>query len=618
MRFTHYLAFILMLLHTYVYAEGTKQLRPSSGNYGYLQINDKARTFATYLASEDERLYIHISNAREKIYFGFGNIKNGPNNTTDVWYRIKSPNGTVVLGPTRVVNNGTGYISSYNRAVAGPSILNGSGYNALSFHPTDTGDYYIEFNQGSPTVITNPNNNKRLFDLFDITVIDTVSMQAKNGRVWSKNWDITTDGGTNGFNGTFYVYSNDGVVTSINFNGMQPHAFRLACNSTGTANTGNPIEDRKSRDGNSTYSSYKIFLNDPDIRVYPNGVIGTLQTSLSLTGCAPNYCLNVTTDAPGFMEFIVDLNGIPGYQSNSRDLVFGQTVNAGTTCIPWDGKDGLGQQINQTVNFEVLAEYKFGLTNLPMFDVENFSGGFIVSSIRPSVIKPKLFWDDSEITGGSTNLTGCSSNACHPWPSNNFGDERTINTWWYVNVQRDTIITQDISRPSPSAVGITSLCDTNTNQSYSTTLVPGNSYTWRIKKGRILGSNNSNSVIIKPTFGIDTLTVLESNIISCFEDTVFIYNYPVPNPQIDGDTIVCGIGVIDIYNVNQIIPLNSYEWTVSGGLIQSGQNSSNIVINWSDYGRKYIELKEINPNGCNTIKRKYVDVVHKPSPSINH
>lgn len=601
-----------MAFSNFIIAEGTKQLRPASGDFGYLQINDKGRTFATYIANEDERLYIHISNRKEKIYFGFGNIKNGTTNVTDVWYRIKNQSGNIVYGPFKVTNTGKGYISSYSRAIAGPNILNSSGYSALEYTPIDTGDYYIEFNQGHATNISNPNNNKRVFENFDITVIDTVIMQARNGRVWSKNWDITTDGGTNGFKATFYVYSNDGVVTSVNFNGMQPHAFRLACNSTGCTNTGNPLEDRKSRLGNYTYSSYKIFLNDPDINVYPNGIIGTLKASLSLTGCAPNYCLNVTTDAAGYMEFLVDLNGVSGYQKNSADVVFGQNVEKGTTCIPWNGKDGLGNQINQSINFEVLAEYKFGLTNLPLFDVENFNAGLIVSSIRPSVIKPKLFWDDTDISGGASNLIGCTSTACHAWPSRNFGDERTINTWWYVNVQKDTIITQDISRPAPSILGKNILCDIDTNRIFSTNLIPGNNYLWRIKKGAILGSNSNHTVEIKPVYGIDTLTVLESNILSCFEDSIFIYNYPVPSAIFTGDSLVCGTGTINIYNVSNVILGNTYEWTVFGGVLESGQGTSSINVKWNSIGTNFIELKELNKNGCNKNYRKNIHVYQKP------
>ncbi len=600
------------------YSEGTKQLRPSSGDFGYIQINDRQRTFATYLAAEDERLHINIASAREKVYFGFGRITDGSTAMTDVWYRIKDPNGNIVAGPTRIPTSGTGFISTYSRAIAGPTKLSGSGYPAIVFTPTMVGDYYIEFNQGSGTVITNPNGNKRIFELFDLTVIDTVSLTAKPGRLWCKNWDITTNSGTNAFRGTFFVYSTDGVVTSINFNGIQPHAFRVACNSTGCVNTGNPALDRQSRSGNFTYSSYKIFLNDPDRNVYPSGVIGSLKTDIQLTGCAPNYCLNITTDAAGYIEFVVNLNGIPGYQSGTRDLIFGQNVSNGTTCIPWDGNDGLGNRITQNINFEINAEYKFGLTNLPIFDAENFTNGLIVTSIRPLVIKPRLFWDDSKITGGTSNFTGCVSNACHPWPSNGFGDERTINTWWYVNVERDTIITQTLPRPQPNIVGNNTFCKLDTSITFYTQNNSGSTYLWRSSKSAISGSNTTSSINYRTKLGIDTLTVLETNNIGCFEDSIFVYTYPYPTPEISGDTLVCDINTVDIYSILNNT-LNTKSWTVNRGIVLDGTGTNAVQIRWTSLGIGYVEVLESNPNGCATTKRLNIKVVAKPIiNSINH
>lgn len=609
---------LFLLLCSNSSAEGTKQLRPSSGDFGYIQINDKQRTFATYIAAEDERLYINVASANEKIYFGFGRITDGSNAMTDVWYRIKDPNGNVVAGPSKIPTTGTGYISTYSRALAGPTKLSGSGYPAIVFTPTKIGDYYIEFNQGSGTVVTNPNGNKRIFELFDITVIDTVSLTAKTGRLWSKNWDITSNGGSNAFKGTFFVYSTDGVVTSINFNGIQPHAFRVACNSTGCVNTGNPVLDRQSRTGNYTYSSYKIFLNDPDRNVYPSGVIGSLQTDIQLTGCAPNYCLNITTDAAGYIEFVVDLNGTPGYQSGTKDLIFGQDVTSGTTCIPWDGNDGLGNRITQNINFQINAEYKFGLTNLPIFDAENFSNGLIVSSIRPSIIKPRLFWDDSKLSGGTSNLNGCTSVACHAWPSNGFGDERTINTWWYVNVARDTIITQTLARPQPKIIGSNLFCKIDSSINFSTTNNSGSTFSWRSKKNAITSSTTSSSINYKTKLGIDTLTVLETNNIGCFEDSLFVFTYPYPSPEITGDTIVCDINTVDVYSILNNT-LNTKTWTVNKGVVLDGAGTNEVQIRWTSLGNGYVEVLETNPNGCATAKRTYIKVVAKPpSKIINH
>ncbi len=606
----------LSILNTF--AEGSKQLRPSSSDFGYIQINDKARTFATYSAAADERMYIHVKSVSEKIYFGFGRITDGSAQKTDVYFRIKDPNGNIVMGPTKIPSTGTGYISSYAKAAAGPTKLNATGYPALVYKPLRTGDYYIEFNQGSGTVVTTNNTNKRVFEDFDITVIDTVANAAKPGRLWSKNWDITSNSGTNQFKGTFYVYSSDGVVTSINLNGVQPHAFRVACNSTGCVNTGNPALDRQSRAGNYTYSSYKIFLNDPDNVEYPSGVIGSLQTDIQLTGCAPNYCLNVTTDAPGYLEFVVNLNGVPGYQIGSADLIFGQNVVSGTTCIPWDGNDGLGNRVTQNITFEVNAEYKFGLTNFPIFDAENFTNGLIVSSIRPLIIKPKLFWDDSNISGGGSNLTGCTSNACHPWPSSNFGDERTINTWWYVNVVRDTILSTTTPRPSPSISGINEYCTIGQSTTFSTPSVSGNSYTWRSTKNSISGSSTNANINYITKLGIDTLTVLESNILGCYEDSIFVSSYPIPSPSITGDTIACDINTVDIYTVTNNT-LNTFNWTVNKGQIIAGSGTNTVQIRWTTLGDGYVEVIENNPNNCATTHRKNVQIVAKPVISeINH
>ncbi len=612
----NYLILFLIFSSHQLFAEGTKQLRPLSTDFGYMQVYDNARTFATYNCIEAERLNIHISSNKEKIFFGFGTIwdTDGATVKTDLYYRIKNPSGVVVYSARLTPSSGTGYISTYTKAVNGPTKLNASGYIALSYAPVDTGDYYIEFNPVSATVI---NKVKRMFTLFDITVIDTVTNVAKPGRLWSKSWDLSTNAAANGFKGTMYVYSNDGVVTSVNFNGIQPWGFTMSCNSTGCENTGFPGLDRQSRSGSHIYPEYKIFLNDPDIKVYPNGTIGTLNSNLSLSGCAPNYCINVTTDAPGNVEFLVDLNGTPGYQAGSKDLLFATNVVSGTACIPWDGKDGLGNLITQNINFEMLAEYKFGLTNLPMYDVENFSGGFIVSSIRPLVIKPNLFWDDSNV-GGSTNLIGCSSSSCHPWPSADFGNVNSINTWWYVNVQRDTIVTLSIPKPSPDIIGSSTSCDTTIIQNYSTTNNVGNSFTWKSKRGSILSGINTNAITFRMKTGKDTLTVLEINGQGCYQDTLFLSAYQTPNPSISGDVLACDVNTVDVYTTTSN-PLNTYHWTINGGTILSGESSNTVTVKWTTVGNGSITLRETNPLNCFADKIKSVNVLAKPITSnINH
>lgn len=184
-----------------VFAEGTKQLQPTSTDNGFIQIfdnNTTTRPFATYNCPEPNRLNIRICNAGEKIYMGFRQTDN------DVYFQLKDPNGVVVMGPSKIPNAAApGYIASYAEAVAGPrAIVGASGYNALTYTSTMAGDYYIEFN---PSASQTLNPVKRVFTYFDITVA-TAANVIKLGRLWSKSWDFQCNSGTNQFKAKLYIY----------------------------------------------------------------------------------------------------------------------------------------------------------------------------------------------------------------------------------------------------------------------------------------------------------------------------------------------------------------------------------------------------------------------------
>lgn len=450
----------------YVFAEGTKQLQPTSSDNGFIQIfdnNTTTRPFATYNCPEPHRLNIRICNAGEKIYMGFRQTDN------DVYFQLRNPNGVVVMGPSKIPNTaGPGYIASYAEAVAGPrAIVGATGYNALTYTSTMAGDYYIEFN---PSASQTLNPVKRVFTYFDITVT-TAANVIKLGRLWSKSWDFQCNSATNQFKAKLFIYADDGIVTSINFNGMQPFGFVIAANDAGCTNTGTFATDRQSLSGNINYPQYKVFLNDPDIDCFPTGVYGNVN-SVSLSGCVgSNFCININVDKPGKTEILFELNGIAGYQANSTDRLITADLAAGNNCVTWDGKDGKGNLVTGGVNITTKVDYYNGLTHLPLFDVENNSKGYIVDLVRPTGPRPSLFWDDSKV-GGGTNFTGCNSaTGCHTW-NNNFGDGKTINTWWYVNstsktvtnfVPPSVITDANADKPGTGSSNDSTLCSTVTS-----------------------------------------------------------------------------------------------------------------------------------------------------------
>jgi len=443
------------------YSEGTDRVRTGSNDKAYIQLiarNGSNKRFAYYNGEENYRLNIHICQAGETVNMGFGQAESTGSNPArpvnsgeNISFRVKAPDGSIVFGPqllqrTNVVAQG--HITSYQQAVAGPNTLDPvNGYIPFQFVAAQTGDYYIEFEAlgGDPANLG--------FRLFDITVTDE-NLKRKDGRLWSKAWMLNTDNFDNPYNGSFYILSNDQIVTKMNLNGTRPYEFIFSANNTGTRNTGNSGLDRMSVfNGNQTYPLYKVFLNNPDTLCFKSGVLGAIVNTPILSGCAPNFCINFTVTAAGEVQAFLNLNGIEGYQGNTKDLILQAKADSGDNCIPWNGLDGLGKPVATGGTIPINLLYMNGLTHLPIFDVENNTKGYMVDYVRPlpTVMNPiKLYWDDSNIRPnsgphGGIMSAGCTG-ACHTWVftsgDNNrpdYGNLNTINTWWFINPSEKNI-----------------------------------------------------------------------------------------------------------------------------------------------------------------------------------
>jgi gliding motility-associated-like protein len=449
------------------FADGTRQLRKTSSEKSCLQIYDQSngvgpfRKFATYEADSNQRLYFTIYDFNnEAVFFGFNMLYY----YDTVYFRIKDKQGNVVYNPAIVPKAGKGYINDYTEAVAGPNdngmIPNPTGYNPFMFKPNANGDYYIEFNIGDSLIaVPEAKKKKHFFEFFDLSVVNKVQQKAVEGRVWSRAWDFSTQVASEEFTANLFIYADDGVITSVNFNGMKPHGFVVSSNQTGAKSSGNFFQNRQSVTGDSTYPQYKIFLTYPDSTVFIPGKLETLINIAPLKCFASQYCMNVTVSSAGSIEVLINLNGVPGYQSGTEDVVLDSNVTTGGTfCLPWNGLNGQGDSLPVNVPFDAIVTYKKGLTHLPLYDVEGHPNGYIVNLLVPEKRLLQLHWDDSQIPTGSQSLTGCipdtlTGSGCHGWGINYtdpvpaqaphdsvyFGDNKTINTWWYATLETDTI-----------------------------------------------------------------------------------------------------------------------------------------------------------------------------------
>ncbi len=420
---------ILVLLLCYsASAEGTKELRPTESDWGNVEINDEGRPFALESNTDSlHRLYIHIAKTTETVYFGFN-----PDNKTlgNGTFRIKDPSGNVVYKRTNVpIKKGNGFIENYAQACAGPNIdgTNSNGYTPLSFSPTTTGDYYIEF--------TTKLLDTYHFNLFDITVVNKNNKPIK-GRLWSYAWDLSCRGTKNSMQTIFYVYTADKYITAVDMNGIQPYGFVISCNSTGTNKTGNAEKDRQSVSGNHTYPEYKIFLNIPDPKVYDVANIPSMVEDLNVVGSpkAENEVLFfLNMDKAGSLEIFLDLDNEKGYQAEGKDVLLVKYIKAGGDTIIWNGKDGFGNWVQDEVIVGVESRFATGVTHLPLYDPEYHPDGFIVNRILPETGRADLYWDDSQLPDGTTEFLGANGdNNGHNFPEKDggYGNLKSINTWW--------------------------------------------------------------------------------------------------------------------------------------------------------------------------------------------
>jgi len=430
-----------LLLPNLLFSEGSKEVwrnLPNHTTWLYLCNDlvghcagfggDPRSNFAVYGCEPDERMYFITESADEVIYFGFNGDPDQSN--AEIKYRIKNEFGAIVLGETDLPLIGPGYINNIGEARIGPTQVYGAGgYDALQFTPPAAGIYYIEFNLVNATTGNNL-DDAFYMELFDVTVYDTIATEVIPGRLYSQGWQfIDGDGGFGGWDrnsSTFFIYSTDSIVTSVEYDQMEGRAWLMFCNQFGCQNTGNFTLDRMSINGQAYVPQYNIFVNEPDSTLFPPASTpGQVLDAWAEPFCDGTQIFHVTVDKPGNVDILLDFD--PPF--NDRNLQAAVTV--GENLIPWDGLDGVGAPVWNGTDIDFTITYINGLTNLPLYDIEENVNGFRIELVNPTGATPLVYWDDSNV-GGGMNLTGCNSTppnpGCHSWGD---GNAVTMNTWWY-------------------------------------------------------------------------------------------------------------------------------------------------------------------------------------------
>ncbi len=463
---TSAITIFLVLISWAGYSEGSKQLNKGCQSWStYLYLCNDFTTHctdtngirsqfaaydATHTAPDNSKLYF-VTRANEVVYLGFNGSPTDTIAGLDIVYRICDSTGAVVYTEDYLPKAiGTaGFIQFLEQACEGPNQISstGNGYDAIEWTPPRPGTYYIEFSEkynGSFYY------GRFWLYLFDITINDNITSSVKPGRLFSKAWQFAS----NAFTGINYILSDDGIVTSAEFDQMNGGGWIQYANQTGCGNT-NWVDDRKSLfNQQALFPQYKIFLNSPDPDVFTiakslGQIIPPVPSGTRNCNGTIDYVVNV--DKAGNVQIQLDFT-----PSTYISRVLNQVVSPGSNTIHWDGKDGTGFEVPNNVVVALKITYINGLTNLPLYDVESSDSGILVKLVAPTGDPLKVYWDDTNIWNGT--CTGCQAGrgtnasdvrtnvltggcadpiiyppGCHKWPfsGRGWGNLNTINSWWY-------------------------------------------------------------------------------------------------------------------------------------------------------------------------------------------
>ncbi|MBR5434171.1 MAG: T9SS type A sorting domain-containing protein [Bacteroidales bacterium] len=415
-----------------VFADGTKQFMPNKNTSGtpegkgqcYLALGSReggtapSRAFARYnhtngeSCPEDDRLYIRIADpVNEKIYLGFGGIKFNEEDISanqTLKYRIKlqvsddddipvdvrptHPEATdfVVWGGAEGFDvpktTGPGHIETYAQAYYGPKAVDpDKGYNPIVVTVDRAGLYYLEFDIGSDIGSTCDNCQPIDFELFDVSVVNTVTKKQIDGRIYSRSWGLTTNGPTNAAWATFYTYSTDHYTSKVYLGGVMPFRFVFCCNSFGSINdAGKSVEEKRqsfpnpNNVGRALYlPEYKIFTTTPDVAFYGEPSLPNLPQKLSFAGDAMTcedliFVMKLLNKEDATIELYLNETNDDGSQKVLIDVLKSADAEARGYHYPWKDQPEIknaGYYYYTPVSSGCARQYK-----LSLFD-QRFTGG---------------------------------------------------------------------------------------------------------------------------------------------------------------------------------------------------------------------------------------------------
>jgi len=163
--------------------------------------------------------------------------------------------------------------------------------------------------------------------------------------------------------------------------------------------------------------------------------------------------------------------------------------------------------------------------------------------------------------------------------------------------------------PIPAVTGENLVCAQSAGVIYSTPANNGNTYQWTVTGGTIESGAGTNQITVNWGSGAEgTVYVSESTSHNCLaSSTQTVVINPIPATVLTGNNTGC-LGENTSYAAT-LVAGNSYNWTITGGTITSGQNTNEIQVSWNNAGSNSISLTEtIDATLCAVTKTLAVEI----------
>ncbi len=204
------------------------------------------------------------------------------------------------------------------------------------------------------------------------------------------------------------------------------------------------------------------------------------------------------------------------------------------------------------------------------------------------------------ITGG-TKATGGTTNAITiNWGLGGPGNVRVVETNLAGCVGTTFNKPVTVSPLTTPINGSIAVCPNSNGVAYSVANVTGNNYTWTATGGTVVCGQNTSTILVNwGATGSGTLNVTERSA-TCTGVAVSLPVAITPSPAtsaITGSSAVCANSTAVSYSVTNTSG-STYAWTVSGGILMSGNGTNSIIVNWGIAGTGNVSVVETSGTGC--------------------